>query len=72
MMIKNMKFTKLNMNIATAFLNRQTLKMILQNTNVYPVMRIIRRKLRHKLKKGFFKTFEIFLNMITKSLFYCC
>ena len=39
-MIKFVKLADLNANIATAFLNTQTLKMILWKTNVYVIIRI--------------------------------
>ena len=44
-MIKNVKLIKLNSNIATTFLNKQNLKMISQNTNVYVATRIIEKNL---------------------------
>ena len=43
-MIKFAKLADLNANIATAFLNTQTLKMILWKTNVYVIIRIIKKK----------------------------
>ena len=44
-MIKFVKLADLNANIATAtaFLNTQTLKMILWKTNVYVIIRIIKK-----------------------------
>ena len=41
MIIKNVKFAELNINIVTVFLNIQTLK----NTNVYIVTKIINKNL---------------------------
>ena len=40
-MIKFVKLADLNTSIATAFLNTQTLKMMLWKTNVYVIIRII-------------------------------
>ena len=45
MMIKNVKFVELNMNIKTVFLNTQNLQMIQQNTNVYDETKIINNSL---------------------------
>ena len=42
-MIKLIKLADLYDNIATAFLNTQTLKMILWKTNVYVIIRIIKK-----------------------------
>ena len=42
-MIKFVKIADLNTSIATAFLNTQTLKMILWKTNVYVIIRIIKK-----------------------------
>ena len=42
-MIKFVKLADLNTSIATAFLNTQTLKMILWETNVYVIIRIIKK-----------------------------
>ena len=44
-MIKFVKVADLNANIATAFLITQTLKMILWKTNVYVIIRIIKKKM---------------------------
>ena len=41
-MIKFVKLADLNANIGTAFLNTQTLRMILWKTNVYIIIRIIK------------------------------
>ena len=41
-MIKFVKLADLNANIATAFLNTQTLRIILWKTNVYIIRRIIK------------------------------
>ena len=42
-MIKLIKLADLYDNIATAFLNTQTLKMILWKTNVYVIIRFIKK-----------------------------
>ena len=42
-MIKFVKLAGLNANIVTAFLNTQTLKRILWKTNVYVIIRIIKK-----------------------------
>ena len=44
-MIKNVRLAELNTKIANVFLNRQTLKIISQNTNVSIVRRIIKEDL---------------------------
>ena len=44
-MIKNVRLAELNRKIANVFLNRQTLKIISQNTNVSIVRRIIKEDL---------------------------
>ena len=44
-MIKSVRLLKLYINIATAFLNTQTLKMIQSNTNFYVVTKIIDKSL---------------------------
>ena len=49
-MIKFVKVADLNANIATAFLNTQTLNMILWKTNVYIKIRIIKKNDKY-LKK---------------------
>ena len=49
-MIKFVKLTDLDANIATAFFNTQTLKMILRKKNIYVIIRII-KKSDKKLKK---------------------
>ena len=49
-MIKFVKLADLNANIATAFLNTQTLNMILWKTNVYIKIRIIKKNDKY-LKK---------------------
>ena len=49
-MIKFVKLTDLDANIATAFFNTQTLKMILPEKNIYVIIRII-KKSDKKLKK---------------------
>ena len=49
-MIKFVKIADLNANIATAFLNTQTLDMILWKTNVYIKIRIIKKNDKY-LKK---------------------
>ena len=43
-MIKFVELADLNGNIATAFFNTQTLKMILWKTNIYVIIRIIKKK----------------------------
>ena len=43
--IKFIKLAGLNANIATAFLNTQTLKRILWKTNVYVIIRIIKKNM---------------------------
>ena len=45
-MIKFVKLADLNANIATAFLNTQTLKMILWKTNAYVIRRIIKKMIK--------------------------
>ena len=45
MIIKNVKCADFNTNIATAFLNAQTLDIILKNTNVYFVTSIFKKSL---------------------------
>ena len=45
MIIKNVKKSKLNIKIVSAFLNMQTLKMIQQNANVYDVTKIVNKTL---------------------------
>ena len=42
--IKFAKLADLNANIANAFLNTKTLKMFLWKTNVYVIIRIMKRK----------------------------
>ena len=42
-MIKFVKLADLNTSIATAFLNRQALKMILWKTDVYVIIKIIKK-----------------------------
>ena len=42
-MIKFVKLADLNANIATAFLNTQTLKMILWKINIYVIIRLIKK-----------------------------
>ena len=42
-MIKFVKLADLNANIATAFFDTQTLKMILWKTNIYVIIRIIKK-----------------------------
>ena len=42
-MIKFVKLADLNANIATAFLNTQTLKMILLKINIYVIIRLIKK-----------------------------
>ena len=54
MMIKNVKHVELNMKIASAVLNTQTLKMILWNTDVNVVITIIKKS----LKKRFSNTYK--------------
>ena len=49
-MIKFVKLADLNANIATAFLNTQTLNMILWKANVYIKIRIIKKNDKY-LKK---------------------
>ena len=44
--IKFVKLADLNANIATAFLNTQTLKMILWKTNIYVIIRIIKKMIK--------------------------
>ena len=44
--IKFAKLADLNANIATAFLNTQTLKMILWKTNIYVIVRIIKKMIK--------------------------
>ena len=44
-MIKFVKLAGLNANFATAFLNTQTLKRILWKTNLYVIIRIIKKKM---------------------------
>ena len=43
-MIKFVKLANLNANIPTAFWNTQTLNIILWKTNVYDIIRIIKKK----------------------------
>ena len=45
-MIKFVKLADLNANIATAFLNTQTLKMILWKINAYVIRRIIKKMIK--------------------------
>ena len=40
-MIKNVRFVELNVTIVTDFLNREILKMIQQNKNIFVVTKII-------------------------------
>ena len=42
-MMKNVKLPELSINIATVFLNMQTLKVIKQNTNVYAKTKFINK-----------------------------
>ena len=70
---KNVKLAELN-NVATVFLNTQTLKMITLNTNVYVVMRIIKKS----LIKRFFNTYKFpnhfnnkFILLLLKGVYPC-
>ena len=42
-MMKNVKLSELSINIATVFLNTQTLKVIKKNTNVYAKTKFINK-----------------------------
>ena len=72
-MIKFVKLADLNANIATAFLNTQTLKMILWKTNVYVIIKIIKKEMIKILKEMIILTHSNFsIIMISISLLYCC
>ena len=45
-MMKFVKLSDFNANIATAFLHTQTLKMILWKTNIYVIIRIIKKMIK--------------------------
>ena len=59
--IKNVKRAKLNTKVATAFLNTQSLKMILLNKNVYSVTKITKKlKTKKKVQGISFSYIQIF------------
>ena len=57
--IKNVKHVELNTKTASAVLNIHTLKTIFCNTNVYAVLRIIKKKFNENLKKQFSNTYKL-------------
>ena len=57
-MIKNVKLAELITKIATAFLNTQSSKINLLNTNVYFVIRVIKKSLMKTKKNDFFNKYN--------------